>query len=815
MKQKSRRFTTYQQTLFNKYEIDESYLQTRKQRRACLELLEKVDKNQHLDEKKMIEKIASAFQGSELYKKVASCMTIAALLVALQGTPVMAQAATGFQSSVRITDTLLERDNSGNSIIMDEDSFLYDKGPAVRQEVKNTSLHLVANKVLKSAYEPLADNGVLIDGDSDVTYYSKQEVRALTVIDTSVDDWETLRDAVKEGEILLLDGDEDPLEAILARLQDMQEVDCLNIISHGSGGRLEFASGIIDSKVLDASKDKWAKISNYFSEDGDLQLFGCNIARGEAGKAFIEELAQITGADVAASINPTGTESKGGDWKLEAVTGDVAGNLPFTEKAIAKFLNLLEFPTGLQDYTFSDFTDDGDTLSNNYFEVSGIDAGMTKPMDISGSAAYLYSSYWNEPFSIKVEAVGTSLESFELEDINLTNTEYYYSPINVQIVGHKADGSGTVNSDTMGIDPYVTISGSDLGNWDNFDGVQLDYFVVNGVSNYWGAEILMFNSFSVSNMVAAAPPNTAPTVSDSTKGGTEDTTMNFVVADFNSAVVYQDAEDDALSEIRIEELPDASDGELKLDGTAITAGQEIVAADIGDITFEPAADFFGDASFTWKASDGTDFSDSAATMTLDIEGVNDAPTASAHTFTTDEDVTLNGSLTGYAGDVDGDTLTYTKVSDPSHGTITVNLNGSFTYTPEANYNGTDSFDWSVSDGKAAPVTATATITVNAVNDVPTVSNNSKNGTEDTTMAFTAGDFSVGYSDVEGSSFSGIKIVSLPNAAHGTLKLSGANITVNQEITAGDIGNITFVPTADFNGSTSFTWKASDGTDYSD
>ncbi|MEA4926958.1 MAG: tandem-95 repeat protein [Syntrophomonadaceae bacterium] len=809
MKKNSRGFTTYQQTLFNKYEIDESYLQTRKQRRACLDLLEKIDQNQDIDEKKMIAKIASAFRGNELYKKAASCMTIAALLVTLQSTPAMAQAAAGFQPSAQVTGTLLELDNS---VIMDEDSFLYDKGSAVRQEIKITSLHLVANKALKNVYDPLDDSGVLIDADSDVIYYPQQEVKNLTVIDTDLDDWETLRDAVTEGEILLLDGTVDPLEAILAKLQNMQSVDCLNIISHGSGGRLEFANGVIDSRTLAAHKDKWAQLSGYFSREGDIQLFGCNIAKGKAGKAFIEELAQITGADVAASINPTGAESKGGDWKLEAVTGDVAGNLPFTEAMVSNFLNLL-FPTGTQNYNFSAFTDSGDTISNAYFLVSGIDNDMAKPMDISGAAAYLHSSYWGEDFSIKVEAVGTSLESFELEDLNLENaTPYdpaYYSFTNVHITGHKADGTGTVDSGNITL--AYSASGSSFSGWDNFDGVQLDYFVINARSDYWGAEVLMFNSFSVSNMVAAAPPNTAPTVSDSTKNGTEDTTMTFTTADFTGE--YSDAEDKDLSEIRIVDLPDASDGVLKLDGAAITAGQEIDAADLADITFEPAADFFGNASFAWKASDGTDFSVSAATMTLNLAGTSDPPAARDHTFTTDEDVTLNGSLTGYAEDVDGDTLTYAQASTPTHGTVTVNSNGTFTYTPAANFHGTDSFAWSVSDGLAS-ATAVATITVTAVNDAPTVSDNSKNGTEDTTMTFAAEDFSVGYSDEEGNAFNGILIVDLPDAATGVLKLGAANIIANQAIAAMDLGSITFVPAADFNGSTSFTWKAGDGMDFS-
>jgi VCBS repeat-containing protein len=69
-------------------------------------------------------------------------------------------------------------------------------------------------------------------------------------------------------------------------------------------------------------------------------------------------------------------------------------------------------------------------------------------------------------------------------------------------------------------------------------------------------------------------------------------------------------------------------------------------------------------------------------------------------------------------DSDSDTLTAVKVANPGHGTVTLNANGSFTYTPEANYNGSDSFTYQAYDGSLYSNTATVTITVNAVNDAP-------------------------------------------------------------------------------------------------
>ncbi|HIK09829.1 MAG TPA: DUF4347 domain-containing protein, partial [Oscillatoriaceae cyanobacterium M33_DOE_052] len=97
----------------------------------------------------------------------------------------------------------------------------------------------------------------------------------------------------------------------------------------------------------------------------------------------------------------------------------------------------------------------------------------------------------------------------------------------------------------------------------------------------------------------------------------------------------------------------------------------------------------------------------------------------------------------------------------------------------------------------------------AIEVIPTLSNISKTGNEDSNITFTAADFSAGFNDAD--SLNKIQITSLPT--NGTLQLSGTNVTLNQEITAANIPNLTFTPTTDYNGNTSFTWNASDGSSY--
>ena len=117
-------------------------------------------------------------------------------------------------------------------------------------------------------------------------------------------------------------------------------------------------------------------------------------------------------------------------------------------------------------------------------------------------------------------------------------------------------------------------------------------------------------------------------------------------------------------------------------------------------------------------TDGNDNFDDAI-LTITVTGANDAPIISALTITTNEDIATSGQLV--ASDLDAsDTLTFSVDGTPANGSVIVNAGGSFTYTPNANFNGTDSFDVVIDDGNGGTDTETVTVTVNAENDAPTL-----------------------------------------------------------------------------------------------
>ena len=215
------------------------------------------------------------------------------------------------------------------------------------------------------------------------------------------------------------------------------------------------------------------------------------------------------------------------------------------------------------------------------------------------------------------------------------------------------------------------------------------------------------------------PANTAPGAANGTVTTDEDTAYPFSVADFGFSDV--DA-GDVLDRVRITSLESA--GALTLNGTDVTLNQEIAAADItaGGLRFTPAsnANGAGYASFGFQVHDGTTYSTAAYTLTVDVTPVNDAPTVTALTLTTDEDVAVSGLFGG--ADLDGDALTFAIVNNGALGTATVidAASGAFVYSPARDANGSDTFTFRASDGTAYSATATVTVTIAAVADpIPT------------------------------------------------------------------------------------------------
>src|SRR5262249_51379510 len=130
----------------------------------------------------------------------------------------------------------------------------------------------------------------------------------------------------------------------------------------------------------------------------------------------------------------------------------------------------------------------------------------------------------------------------------------------------------------------------------------------------------------------------------------------------------------------------------------------------GSYTYTPVKDFVGTDSFMFKSNDGQADSN-IEVVEITVHKVNQAPVASDSSLTLKENTTGTGKLA--ATDPDKDTLVFVKVANPSHGTVAIKADGSYSYTPAQDYVGSDSFTFKASDGQADSNTATVTLTVQA------------------------------------------------------------------------------------------------------
>ncbi len=208
----------------------------------------------------------------------------------------------------------------------------------------------------------------------------------------------------------------------------------------------------------------------------------------------------------------------------------------------------------------------------------------------------------------------------------------------------------------------------------------------------------------------------------------------------------------------------------------------------GAIVYNPNENYFGEDSFTYTVADLAGAVSNAATVTMTVTPVNDAPMAQAQSQTLDEDNSLVITLVGSDIDNDDDTLQYLITEQVSYGVLEQLTNNSWRYTPEADFNGSDFFLFKVNDGDLDSTEVRVDLTVNAVNDTPTATDISATGEEEIPLTIT-----LNGNDAEGSSLS-YQIVKSP--VNGNVTVTG-----NHAVYTGN---------SNFFGQDSFTYSVSDG-----
>ncbi|MEG3972932.1 DUF4347 domain-containing protein, partial [Microcoleus sp. T2B6] len=164
----------------------------------------------------------------------------------------------------------------------------------------------------------------------------------LAIVDSKVENYQELLRGVKCGtEVVLLDRTRDGIEQITEILGQRSSITSLHIVSHGREAAVEIGSKELNIDNLETYSNQLQQWGKALSESGSILLYGCNIAAGESGIKFIQKLSEITGANVAASNNLTGSEALGGNWELEITTGQINTELAFEKEVLEGYTSVL------------------------------------------------------------------------------------------------------------------------------------------------------------------------------------------------------------------------------------------------------------------------------------------------------------------------------------------------------------------------------------------------------------------------------------------------------------------------------------------
>ncbi|MEJ5061413.1 MULTISPECIES: VCBS domain-containing protein [unclassified Pseudomonas] len=189
------------------------------------------------------------------------------------------------------------------------------------------------------------------------TEQAPSAARALLVIDSRIENRDQLVAQLPSNvTAIVVNVGEDGLAAISAALAQLGKVDSIQVMSHGGAGQFTLGNRTITADNIDQLGKTLEQWRNNLTQGADIQLYGCDIGAGAAGKTLVTELARWTGADVAASSNDTGNSAAGGDWTLETRVGDIDKTIALSSAAMASFEGLLAdaAPTATLPVTGSD-----------------------------------------------------------------------------------------------------------------------------------------------------------------------------------------------------------------------------------------------------------------------------------------------------------------------------------------------------------------------------------------------------------------------------------------------------------------------------
>ena len=419
--------------------------------------------------------------------------------------------------------------------------------------------------------------------------------------------------------VVLLDAERDGIEQISEILADYQGLSAVHVLSHGAAGLLRLGNSNLTANKLEQHQAQLAAWGDALGENGDLLLYGCNVAAGATGVEFVEKLSAYTGADVAASSDTTGSAQLGGDWVLETSTGVIE-----TESLAAEgFTFLLVEPTDGDDTITS-------TLGNTELETLE---------GLAGSDTYIFADGWG--LDIVTELGDISGEAGDILDFSLVTTNLTFSIA--------ADGSISVN-DGSGINSLFATNVESLIGGSGFN--VLDYSAYDsGVTAdlVAGTATGLFSIFDFDSVIGTGFDDvfTAASGSNAFDGGVGGTDTLIASGDVNFAITDSDFTMDGVGAANLSNI----------DLAILTGGDTANILDARGFSGDVILDGAGDADQLWGGS-GNDFF-TGGTGVDSIVGGGGTDTVVEER---DANFSLSGNATSATLDINGEVETLTGIA---------------------------------------------------------------------------------------------------------------------------------------------------------
>ncbi|UCZ80062.1 putative Ig domain-containing protein [Pectobacterium carotovorum] len=520
-------------------------------------------------------------------------------------------------------------------------------------------------------------------------------------IDTALTDYQTLVNSVPTGvDIFLLDSSKDGLTQMAAWAETHTGYDAIHILSHGNEGQVRLGNLTLDSATAEARSADLAKLGTALTQDGDLLLYGCDIAQ-DTGKSFVSLLAQLTQADIAASDDLTGATAKGGDWQLETTVGKIETTDAALGAIAQEYNSLLASPThGTNDFSQFSGTTAFVNVKPGLQTYDDPNNGFTYVADSTGNVTIQTVSLNGNQVLNTIVTPGGNLNYFALKSTD--GSEFKLSSIDLRalnyalpftITGYK-DGSAVAGV-TQTITLTTTFQTVTLSNaFQNIDEVRLTTAATGNGTVTWDNIVTAPLAASTDNVPSVTATGANPTYTENgTAVGlftgvsvdTQDTGQTFTSAAFTVSNVAGSTEYLTLHGINVA-LSNGNSVSLgsgfgtasvSLSGSIATVsitGATLSNSDMGSLlsgmAYGNSSDNPGNATRTVTLTQLTDSGTSNNTVAPNISSaitvvpVNDAPTditLSATTFA--QSLGSNGTVaTLTATDVDSSVFTYSLVS---------------------------------------------------------------------------------------------------------------------------------------------------------